>query len=89
MNGKEQVERYSTLVRVDQKAPASPEWQPDTLAGFRIGDHVRLPGVDCALRIVGLADPLLILESPSGHRLRAGWQAVTKIRTKAEIEGRS
>ncbi|RFF29220.1 hypothetical protein [Wenzhouxiangella sediminis] len=89
MNGKEQIERYSTLINSDQKAPASPDWQPDTLAGFRIGDHVRLPSVDCPLRVVGLADPLLILESPSGHRLRAGWRAVAKVRSRAEIEGRS
>lgn len=87
MNGKAQVEQYAKLINSDQKAPASSDWKPETLAGFRIGDHVRLPSVDCPLRVVGLADPVLILESPAGHRLRAGWAACTKIRTKAEIEG--
>jgi len=77
------------LMNSEQRAPAEQAWQPDTLAGFRIGDRVRLPSVDCTLQVVGLADPLLILESPSGHRLRAGWQAVTKVRSRAEIEGRS
>ena len=65
-------------------AQHAPAWQPDELAGFRVGDHVNLPSIAVPLRVVGLADPVLILESPSGHTLRAGWQAVTRIRTRAD-----
>ncbi len=78
MNGKQQTEAMAQL--------AEP-WQPDQLGGIRIGDAVRLPGIDASLQVVELADPLLILESPSGHRLKAGWRAVTRIRTRSEIEG--
>lgn len=77
MNGREQVNALSRL--------AEP-FKPDNLAGFRVGDHVRLPSIDVPMQVVGLADPLLILQSPSGHQLRAGWQAVTKIRTRADQE---
>ena len=67
---------------------AGDEWRPDQLAGFRIGDQVRLPNLDCTLEVIGLNPPaLLILRAPSGHELKAGWRAVTKIRTRAEIEG--
>lgn len=73
-------------VRHDGQVPAAP-WQPTELAGFRVGDCVKLPNIAAPLRVVGLADPLLILESPSGHQLRAGWRACTKIPTRAEIGG--
>ena len=54
---------------------------PETVAGFRIGDAVRLPSIACTLQVIGLDDPLLILRAPSGRELRAGWRAVTRIRT--------
>ena len=85
-DGRKQVERYAKLVNSEQKAPASATWQPDQLGGYRIGDLVRLPGIDCPLEVIGLADPLLVLKAPSGRELRAGWQAVTKIRTRADQE---
>ena len=56
------------------------------LAGFRIGDHVRLPSIDCTFEVIGLADPLLVLRAPSGRELRAGWRAVQRIRTRSEIQ---
>ena len=89
MNGKEQVERYSTLVNSDQKAPASSDWQPDTLAGFRIGDLVRLPSIKGALEITGLKPPsLLILRTPTGATVQAGWRAVERVRIKRRIKRR-
>jgi hypothetical protein len=71
----------------DQARLAEP-WQPDQLGGIRPGDYVRLPNVDAPLLVIDLADPLLILQSPSGHQLRAGWQAVTRIRTRDQIEAK-
>lgn len=89
LDGKQQVAMMAKLINSDQNAPADQAWQPDQVAGFKVGDMVRLPSIDCALEVVGLADPLLVLKSPSGRELRAGWQAVTKIRTRNEIEGAS
>lgn len=69
----------------EQSAPADQAWQPDHLAGFRVGDAVTLPNVAVVLEVIGLQPPaLLILRAPSGHELRAGWRAVTRIRTRAE-----
>ena len=68
----------------EQRAPA---WQPDHLAGFRIGDHVTLPNIAATFQVVGFQPPaLLILRAPSGREVRAGWQAVAKVRTRSEIE---
>ena len=89
MNGRKQVEQYARLVNSEQKAPASAAWTPDQLGGYRVGDMVTLPSIDAPLRVVELADPLLILESPSGHRLKAGWASCRKVRTRAEIGGQS
>lgn len=48
------------------------------MAGFRIGDRVRLPTVSSALTVIDLQPPaLLVLQSDRGHQLRAGWRAVT------------
>lgn len=63
--------------------------KPDHLAGFRIGDHVRLPSIDAALIVTGLRPPsVLVLRAPSGAELRAGWQAVQRVRARSDIEGR-
>ena len=61
----------------EQKAPA---FEPDHLAGFKIGDAVRLPNIECTFEVVGFADPLVILRAPSGREVKAGWQSLTKIR---------
>ena len=64
----------------EQRAPA---FEPDHLAGFRIGDAVRLPNVECQFQVIGFQPPaLLILKAPSGRQVRAGWQAVTKVHTR-------
>lgn len=80
MNGKQQVEAYAKLVNREQRAP----WQPDELAGFRVGDMVRLPGFPAALRVIRLADPLLILKGPHGREIKAGWKAVERVRGRKE-----
>lgn len=67
-----------------QRAPADDQWKPDNLAGIKIGDAVRLPNISATLEVIDLADPLLILRAPSGHELRAGWQAVERVRTRSE-----
>ena len=67
-----------------QRAPA---FEPDHLAGFKIGDAVRLPNVECQFQVIGFLPPaLLILRAPSGRELKAGWQAVARVRTRSEIE---
>ena len=72
----DQIELYGRL---------SP-FKPDHLAGFKIGDAVRLPNVECQFQVIGLQPPaLLVLRAPSGREVRAGWQAVAKVRTRAEI----
>ena len=59
------------------------EWKPDNLAGYKVGDAVKLPNIECTFQIVGLDPPaLLVLESPSGHQLRAGWRAVRRVKTQ-------
>jgi hypothetical protein len=70
----------------EQRAPA---FAPDTLAGFRIGDSVRLPAIDATLIVTGLQPPsILVLRAPSGAELRAGWQAVQRVRTRTDIEAK-
>ena len=70
-NGKTEVEAMAKL--------ASDQWRPDPLAGYRIGDRVRLPTVSTPLTVIDLQPPaLLILQSERGHQLRAGWRAVTR-----------
>ena len=86
MNGRDQVNAMRKLMNSDQRAPAAEQWKPDQLGGIRIGDQVRLPAVDCVLEVIGLADPLLILRSPAGHELKAGWRACQRIRTRSEIQ---
>lgn len=54
------------------------EYQPDNVGGFKVGDAVRLPGIDATLEVVALADPMLTLKAPSGRELKAGWRAVQK-----------
>ena len=52
---------------------------PDQLAGFRIGDRVRLSKVSTPLTVIGLQPPsLLVLESDRGQQFRAGWKAVER-----------
>ena len=69
-NGKTEVEAMRKLAG---------EWKPDNLAGFRIGDRVRLSTVSTPLTVIDLQPPaLLILQSERGHQLRAGWRAVTR-----------
>ena len=77
--------------QVEAMAKLAKPWQPDHLAGFKVGDFVKLPNIAAPLEVIELNPPsLLVLRAPSGHELKAGWRAVTKIRTRAEIEeGRS
>ena len=73
------------ILNSEQRAPA---WQPDQLGGIKIGDAVKLPSLECTFEVIGFQHPaLLILKSPSGRQLRAGWRAVSRIRTRREIEG--
>ena len=80
-DGKKQL---TAMTRLSGKA-----WRPDELAGYKIGDCVRLPNLDCPLEVIDLCLPsLLVLRAPSGHELRAGWRVVQRIRTRTEIEAR-
>ncbi|NEZ03777.1 hypothetical protein G4Y73_06390 [Wenzhouxiangella sp. XN201] len=65
--------------RKEQNAPADQAWQPDELAGFRVGDLVRLPSVAGALEVVGVNLPsTLVLRTPSGQTIKAGYKAVSR-----------
>lgn len=69
MNGREQVEQYAKL------------WEADELAGFRVGDLVRLPSIPAALEVVELKPPsLLVLAGPNGTRIKAGWRVCSKVK---------
>jgi len=49
------------------------------LAGYHVGDLVRLPSIDCPFEVIGFdGESLLVLRAPSGRELRAGWRAVTR-----------
>jgi len=49
------------------------------LAGYRVGDLVRLPCIDSPLVVVDLDPPsMLVLRSPSGTTLKARWRVVTR-----------
>ena len=75
----------SKLLKSDQQAP-NDKWQLDNLAGYRIGDLVRLPSVKGALEVTGLKPPsLLILRTPTGTTVQAGWRAVERVRIKRRI----
>lgn len=74
----------SDTLNSDQHAPA---WQPDELAGFRVGDLVRLPNVKGALSVVGLKPPsLLELRTPQGAIVKAGWRACERVRIKRRVK---
>lgn len=79
-DGKQQVEAMARL--------AGSEWKPDNLAGIRVGDYVELPNINARLKVIDLADPLLILEAPSGHQLKAGWRQVRRVQTQADGHAR-
>ena len=76
MNGKDETQAMAKL--------AGDQWRPDNLAGFKVGDYVELPNINARFEVVGLADPLLVLESPSGHQLRAGWRAVRRVQIRTD-----
>ena len=80
MNGKDETQAMAKL--------AGDQWRPDNLAGFKVGDYVELPNINALLKVIDLADPLLILESPSGHQLRAGWRAVRRVQIRTDGDAR-
>lgn len=72
MNDKQQAAAMTKL--------AGEEWQSDQLAGFRLGDRVKLRSVSTPLTVIDLQPPsLLVLESDRGHQLRAGWKALERV----------
>lgn len=67
MNGREQVERYSQL------------WEPDELAGFRVGDPADAPNLG-RVEVVALLPPsLLKVRTSSGAVCKVGWRACTHV----------
>ena len=54
------------------------DWQPDHLAGYRVGDFADLPKLG-RVEIVGLHAPALLeVRTSTGARCRVGWRAVRK-----------
>jgi hypothetical protein len=75
-DGRKQAEQYAELAK---------PWRPDQLAGFKVGDRVRLPNIEATFRVTGFQPPaLLILRAPSGRELRAGWKAVTRVNREGQ-----
>ena len=53
-----------------------------TLNGITVGDAVRLPSIACTFQVIAIPDEsTLLLRSPSGREVRAGWRAVTRAKT--------
>lgn len=75
-NGREQVESMARLSG----------YQPDTLAGLKVGDAVRLPNIETTFEVIAVSDPVLTLRAPSGREVKAGWRACAKVRTRADME---
>ena len=83
MDGKEQVAIMAKLMNATEQTET---WQPSELAGFRVGDLVRLPNIKGALEVTALKPPsLLILRTPTGATVQAGWKAVERVRMKRRI----
>lgn len=84
-NGKEQVDAMARLAKplnTEQNAPADQAWQPDELAGFRVGDLVDLPTIG-RCEVIDLIPPsLLKLRTSTGTKLKAGWMACNRTRIK-------
>ena len=71
-NGREQVAMMAKLMNSEEE-----------LGGIRIGDAVRLPSIDITFEVVGFSDDALVdLRAPSGRLLKAGWRALTRVRTR-------
>jgi len=46
------------------------------LAGYHVGDYVRLPCLDVPFEVIGFdGTSMLVLRAPSGRELKAGWRA--------------
>lgn len=67
MNGREQVAQYAQL------------WQPDQLAGFRVGDLVDLQTIGRCEVIELLPPSELRLRASSGAILKCGWRIARKV----------
>lgn len=67
MNGREQVAQYRQL------------WQPEELAGFRIGEMVDCPNLG-RVEVVELLPPsLLKVRTQTGATCKVGWKAARKV----------
>ena len=67
MNGREQVKAYAQL------------WQPDELAGFKIGDLVDCPTLG-RCEVVELIPPsLLKVRTASGAEAKVGWRVANRV----------
>ena len=61
---------------------AGDEWQPDQLAGFRVGDLADAPTLG-RVEVVALHPPsLLEVRTATGARCKVGWRAVQRINTR-------
>lgn len=67
MNGREQTQAYAAL------------YQPDELAGFRVGDLVDVPTLG-RCEVIGLIQPsLLKLRTSTGAEVKCGWRACQRV----------
>lgn len=56
--------------------------QPTQRSGFQLGDAVRLPCMETVFEVIGLKDHSLVeLRAPSGHKIKAGWRTLIRVKT--------
>jgi len=67
------------LLNSEQQAPSSDTWQPDQLAGFKVGDLADLPTIGRCEVLELLPPSLLRLRTSTGAVLKAGIFACRKV----------
>ena len=70
MNGREQANAMAKLAG---------SWQPDSLAGIKVGDLVDLPTLGRCEVVALLPPSLLKLRNGTGAEFKAGWRQCQKV----------
>lgn len=60
---------------------ASGAARPSNVNGLKVGDAVRLPGIDAIFQVVSLSDRNSVtLRAPSGQTVWAGWRVLQRVK---------
>ena len=66
-------------MKTTNKTTENQHWQPDELAGWRVGDLADLPTLG-RVQIAGLKPPSeLLVCTRSGATVRVGWRALSRV----------